>query len=49
VIASGIRWTTQAQPYFYPLNEFVRTRLLFGLTYGYEGEPKAARIRALPL
>lgn len=37
LVAGGIRWTTQFQPIFYPVNEFVRTSILLGMTYGYEG------------
>ena len=29
IISYGIRWVAQFQPYFYPLNEFVRTKILF--------------------
>ncbi len=28
VVAAGVRWATQFQPYFYPVNEFARTRIL---------------------
>ncbi len=28
IVAGGIRWATQFQPIFYPVNEFVRTRVL---------------------
>ena len=37
ITASALRWTAQFQPYFYPVNEFVRVRMLGGYTYGYEG------------
>lgn len=43
-IAWSIRWTTQAQPYFYPINEYVRVNVLGGLTYGYEGSPEESNI-----
>ena len=33
--ALGIQWVVQAQPYVYPLNEYVRTSLLRGATFGY--------------
>jgi len=28
VVAAGVRWATQFQPYFYPVNEFARTKIL---------------------
>ena len=28
VVAAGVRWATQFQPFFYPVNEFARTRIL---------------------
>ena len=34
--ATGILWTVQAQPHFYPLNEAVRNSVLFGLGFGYQ-------------
>lgn len=37
LVAGGIRWTTQFQTVFYPVNEFVRNKFLFGFKYGYEG------------
>lgn len=43
VVAGGIRWTTQFQPVFYPVNEFVRTKMLLGLSYGYEGDTGTPR------
>lgn len=33
--ALATRWVVQAQPYFYPANEFIRQHLLFGLSFGY--------------
>lgn len=33
--AGALRWTAQFQPYFYPVNEFVRVRMLGGYPYGY--------------
>lgn len=43
IVAGGIRWTTQFQPIFYPVNEFVRTKMLLGLSYGYEGDSGTPR------
>jgi hypothetical protein len=36
VAAIGARWVVQAQPWFYPVNEAVRRRLLLGFGFGYE-------------
>lgn len=43
LVAGSIRWTTQFQPIFYPINEFVRAKMLFGLTYGYDGASGSSR------
>ena len=38
-IAGGMRWAVQAQPYFYPVNEAVRTRLPLIGTFGVRDPP----------
>lgn len=38
--AFGVRWVVQAQPYFYPVNEWIRSNLLLDLSFGYHPEDR---------
>lgn len=36
--AYAVRWVVQSQPFFYPLNETIRTVVLRGISFGYQAE-----------
>src|SRR5690606_19404263 len=38
--AWAARWVIQAQPFFYPFNEAIRTQLLRGYDFGYNPESR---------
>lgn len=35
-VAWAVRWVVQAQPFFYPINETIRTKVLMGINFGYK-------------
>jgi len=39
VPSMALKWVIQAQPFAYPVNEYVRTEVLNGITFGYRPDP----------